>query len=364
VSYHGPTLPAITALLIVKYVGAVLAVIYGVYATTTEFHSGEVGQRTLTKRGRVGLCLLLAAGIASLASDAFKDTIERRQRQADHQVAARVERQQQHDRAVLAQANERLTATLSQQLNYSRALSTNLDNALAKVNANFSLSRAVLHHTLELRHPLRDVTASFGVGYGAPPIFAKYLARLEASDKMQKGGVEVSSDSDLWPKLTAEELPALLILGSQTLRLDFYKKQPEITQTIPPSDLTMYFRTYLTRNSSQFQPLHALRYLADSHDFFILAENIAWQPVNLSDANIFSSRELANTYCIVQLPQEWQIALTNLREVLNVRRDARIRLVNLRTADGDDLIIYSMHPHALANGEVAYLGYCERRPVK
>jgi hypothetical protein len=63
-------------LYILKYSAATFSGVYGLYATFTEFHEKKHGKSVLTRRGRIGIALLLVATLISLSSDAYKDRIE------------------------------------------------------------------------------------------------------------------------------------------------------------------------------------------------------------------------------------------------------------------------------------------------
>jgi hypothetical protein len=73
-----------TLLYVIKYCAAVVAGVYGIYATVTDFHKeNENGEKVLTTKGRAGIALLVLSTVLSLSSDTIKDTRESSQAKAD-----------------------------------------------------------------------------------------------------------------------------------------------------------------------------------------------------------------------------------------------------------------------------------------
>lgn len=60
-----------------KYVGSVTAALYGLWATVTDFHEVRDGKKVLTRKGYLGIVLLIAASSLSLFSDVGKDRHDR-----------------------------------------------------------------------------------------------------------------------------------------------------------------------------------------------------------------------------------------------------------------------------------------------
>jgi hypothetical protein len=60
-------------LLALKYMGSIVAASYGLYATLTDFHEVKDGQKVLSKKGYIGVTLLLLSSVIALSSDIFKD---------------------------------------------------------------------------------------------------------------------------------------------------------------------------------------------------------------------------------------------------------------------------------------------------
>lgn len=62
-----------------KYSGAILAAVYGVYATVTDFHESRGGTKRLSKKGYVGIALLIVSSLLSFSTDVLKESRERKQ---------------------------------------------------------------------------------------------------------------------------------------------------------------------------------------------------------------------------------------------------------------------------------------------
>ena len=64
-------------LVFLKYSGAILTAIYGVYATVTDFHESRDGKKRLSKKGYCGIALLIISSLLALSTDILKDSRER-----------------------------------------------------------------------------------------------------------------------------------------------------------------------------------------------------------------------------------------------------------------------------------------------
>jgi hypothetical protein len=73
---------------LIKYLGGVVAALYGVLATFTDFHEKKQGKKVLSKAGRYGLAILAVSSICSLSSDVLKDRMERKQKNEQATIEA------------------------------------------------------------------------------------------------------------------------------------------------------------------------------------------------------------------------------------------------------------------------------------
>ena len=73
---------------LIKYLGGVIAAVYGVFATFTDFHEKKHGKKVLSKAGRYGLAILAISSIWSLSSDILKDRLEQKERRELAEVQA------------------------------------------------------------------------------------------------------------------------------------------------------------------------------------------------------------------------------------------------------------------------------------
>jgi hypothetical protein len=155
---------------VLKYVGLASTVAYGVYATFGDFHEEVDGRRRLSRRGRVGIALLLLGGVAGLVLERYKD-VEDGKRRAAEQAASR---------ALLAQQD-----TVLRQLQRQLASLHVLDSA-SQVSAAIARTQLGQQETLvsQQGHLMREqaLVAFNGVRLLQPlPVVRSVDAVLEAS---------------------------------------------------------------------------------------------------------------------------------------------------------------------------------------
>jgi hypothetical protein len=139
---------------ILKYTGAVIAGTYGVYATLTDFKEERDGRKVLSRKGYIGLALLVFSAILTLSSDAFKDYREHVQAKIDEQK-----------REQLLADQKKIGTAMTDQLNQSSKISLDLGIALdrlkqssTKMDTNLRTTSQVLHETTRLLDPLDKLT--------------------------------------------------------------------------------------------------------------------------------------------------------------------------------------------------------------
>lgn len=74
--------PLDVALLVLKYAGSILAGAYGVYATVTDFREEKGGKKVLSRKGQLGIALLLFSIFLNVSADGVKDIKERKEAKA------------------------------------------------------------------------------------------------------------------------------------------------------------------------------------------------------------------------------------------------------------------------------------------
>lgn len=69
-------------LIILKYAGSTITAVYGVYATLTDFKEEKSGKKVLSRKGYLGIALLLVSAIFSLSTSALEDYKDARDAEA------------------------------------------------------------------------------------------------------------------------------------------------------------------------------------------------------------------------------------------------------------------------------------------
>jgi hypothetical protein len=130
-------------LLILKYAGSVTAGAYGIYATLTDFKEHHGDRQVLSRKGRIGIAVLLCSILLNISADGAKDYNERKE--AD---AARAEKQ-------AAWNQER--ATLQTTLSVSNQLAQARDE-LDQTRAELTQTRDELNQTAATSRSVLDVS--------------------------------------------------------------------------------------------------------------------------------------------------------------------------------------------------------------
>jgi hypothetical protein len=207
-----------TLLFVVKYTAAVLSGAYGVYATLTDFHENENGKKVLSRKGRMGLLLLLISTLLSLSSDGLKDYRENRET-----------KREEAKREELAAEERKTGSQVAASLTTSLATARLLDSALSSLRAT---SEAVQHNSqvtaMTLHEAQRGVTpfTSAHVNLLAivyirndDKLVHDYLTRLKSFDSDDKEFYHPKSDR--FPSLDNERrLRELATLSSMSVIIE------------------------------------------------------------------------------------------------------------------------------------------------
>lgn len=104
------------ALIILKYVGSIVGIAYGLYATLTDFHEQKHGKKVLSKKGKYGILILILSSLLTLITSAlgdYKDNTEKANQQRLKDSLARADNiRQDSARAQEARMIEKLDAQL------------------------------------------------------------------------------------------------------------------------------------------------------------------------------------------------------------------------------------------------------------
>jgi hypothetical protein len=146
---------------VVKYVAALFSAIYGLYATVNDFHEDHNGQKVLSKKGYVGICLLMISSILSLSTDAWKNSREARLEQA------RQRKVDENNRNLSGSLHEQLehTIAITQALEYQRAKTEDvlkgMRQSVALQQVTTKTASAILTQSDRILEPLKALTIWF-----------------------------------------------------------------------------------------------------------------------------------------------------------------------------------------------------------
>lgn len=139
-----------------KTIGAIIAALYGVYATVTDFKVEKDGKKKLSGAGWIGLFILLIATILNLSTD----FVSRQQDARQHAIESRERDKQERDVALIGD-------NLSTELAQTVALNHGLAETSREIKGNVQISRKnaaisseSLAQTLRVLDPIRPTISA------------------------------------------------------------------------------------------------------------------------------------------------------------------------------------------------------------
>jgi hypothetical protein len=249
-------IPSDAALLALKYAGSTVAAAYGVYATVTDFKEDKNGKKTLSKKGRWGIALLLVSILINVSSDAFKD-LRDHQKESDEKKrlakAAEIESAKQADTA----ASQALTAKLlTDELTKTQELNRQLSET--SVTTKSALSEAVRAGDPFVPGDMNGFTVHYFIPTNQPASFA-YIQRINKAAhntigdmksgewsfrRGEAGYPDKTQDSELLANLTAIADVKLLFMKKGVTKggplVVSLKCGPETSISFTPADPTSY----------------------------------------------------------------------------------------------------------------------------
>ena len=170
-------------LIVLKSTGSIIAATYGVYATLTDFREQKDGKRVLSRKGYLGIALLLVSAILSLSTTAikdYKDKVDRDVRQASEAEKRKADLKRIGEivdglgtvKVQLGEAGQTLQATskatrgisedLGTQLRLSDLMSTRLTNTATTLLRTSVATSTLLRESTE-NVSFIDVTVEFSI---------------------------------------------------------------------------------------------------------------------------------------------------------------------------------------------------------
>ena len=207
---------------------------YGVYATLTDFKEERAGKRVLSRKGYIGIGLLVCSLVLSLSTDAFKDYQDHRKSQEDEESRKQFMAEQQDMGGQLrAQLNQ--TTTISSDL--SEALKQ-LQGTSAKMDTNLRATSTVLSQTQRGLDPLPKIfTVTLLVIIRDQPYAASYIARIHPAEKVKADQREpddyIQPRSELFPNRNLEDERLLAALANSMHIEILFAKQRETLANFP-----------------------------------------------------------------------------------------------------------------------------------
>jgi hypothetical protein len=191
---------------VLKYGGAIVAMVYGLYATLADFKDERNGKKVLTTKGYFGIALLVFSSVLSFCSDIAKDAHDQKDADADKRE---LESRYQQVITNLTETKEQLVAQ-----------NETLRTALEKVGVDVA----------RVANPIKELAFSFVYTVPRDKKVEDYRKRLEderpnlANERFPKGvswthvntEVRISNDSPLFPQpseIASEVVTSPLILA-------------------------------------------------------------------------------------------------------------------------------------------------------
>ncbi len=167
-----------TKLRVIKYSAAGITALYGLYATVTDFHETQHGKRVLSRRGYLGIMLLVSASLLTIFSDMKKDLHDN---EKDVEALKRQQEQLRNEVKVNSSLADQRRFLIDQQTSLA-IQQQKLTTALTEVRQTASTTSAVLNESRRMTDPIDEIT-SISVTMSVPPTadaVRTYLDRLKA----------------------------------------------------------------------------------------------------------------------------------------------------------------------------------------
>jgi hypothetical protein len=174
-----------TVVLVSNVTGAVFAGLYGLYATVTDFHKTEHGKKVLSRKGKVGLSLLLLATVLNVTSGAFKQ-------RADLISSHEESKKRDAETARIQSINNQLGTELAA----SATMSSSLKDALRTLSQTDETTAQNLKATERLLDPIHDSTIA--EAYFRIPIDQPFVRPYV--NRVKNTGFALRVDQDSFPK--------------------------------------------------------------------------------------------------------------------------------------------------------------------
>ncbi len=180
-----------------KVAAATFSAFYGFYATVTDFRVEKDGKKALSRKGYMGLSLLVLATVISISSDRFKENLDKDAAKKTQDVLDKLNRN-------VADADARLKTTgeeLQQQVEQSAKISGKLTQTEAKLDATGNRIMDPFSRDIRLRVDIWIPNHQ--------PLVEPYLRRLA---RQEIHPPQIHSNSKLFPDSTIDEESQLTLL--------------------------------------------------------------------------------------------------------------------------------------------------------
>jgi len=213
----------ISVYFVLTLIAAVVSALYGFYATVTDFRIKKNGQKVLSRKGYLGLALLVVATAVSLSTDLTKEN-------QDNQAATKTENELKRlidDGTSLGNKLGEESANLQEQIGESRDISTKLqqtgkklDEAQSAIQQNIATADSVLHQTRRLLNPITRTGLHLSLTIVIPdqPLIRPYMNRVGKDDLLD---THINPGHKDFPEERRPEERELALLADDNLRILF-----------------------------------------------------------------------------------------------------------------------------------------------
>ena len=224
-------------LLIIKYAGAVLSGAYGVYATITDFHETKNDKKILSRKGKLGIVLLIISTILSVSADGLKDVRERREARIEEDRRERVALEQRKTRS---EVTDSLTASLATAKTLNSAVD-GLRITSEVVRDNSKMTTRILEEEKRTAGSFSLANLNVFVRLGVPrsdPLFKRFLVWQE-SRRMEESRKEPQEEDMAGVQTIEGPTDNPLVVFARNLRILLIFQRKPLTELGKPSNVSI-----------------------------------------------------------------------------------------------------------------------------
>jgi hypothetical protein len=217
---------------VVKCVASIVMAAYGFYATFADLRVQKYGRKVLSKKGYVGIGLLIVGVVLSIGTDWWKDRDEASEQRSD----------QQRQSKLLSQEQQALKQ-LDDQVQKTRVIAEDLEEQERLSKQNIGATRSVFNQTQRTLEPINGFSAYFRlkIPRDQPEIDAYVRSLNENIVRIFKNGTPALSTPSYSVDQMGSDLPVDIRIKPGSALLPDRAQQLRVRQTLETAALDLDF---------------------------------------------------------------------------------------------------------------------------